>query len=239
MRPLCNVSFTKRPPKEAFTSHGKKAMPWLRIVNRVLAAIAVASVALAASAATSAANPLHDDERSVVRRRAVPARQRQDASGSGAARTTTHASGATLGLALRCASAGNRIELRAQLASRGNRVFGIVGGAQLQCFRPRIGSGSRQQPAPLHPGQRPVRLHGGDDQRPLAIDLGAHRHLRAARRQHQPASPVTARRTRSHARNGLELRSSPIVLMGPWPQMKTKSSPSGSSLVLMPLIRAS
>jgi hypothetical protein len=33
-------------------------------------------------------------------------------------------SGATLGLALRCASAGNKIELRAKLVAKGNRVSG-------------------------------------------------------------------------------------------------------------------
>ena len=41
-----------------------------------------------------------------------------------------------------------------------------------------------------------------------------------------------------HARNGLVWRSSPRVLMGPWPQMKTTSSPSGRSLVLMAAISA-
>jgi hypothetical protein len=98
-------------------------MPWFRIVNRALAAIAFASVALAASAATSAANPLTMMDGAW--------------SGSGQFRledgrterircTALYSSrgGATLGLALRCASAGNKIELRAKLVARGSRVSG-------------------------------------------------------------------------------------------------------------------
>ena len=92
-------------------------------VRRTLAAITFASVALAASAGAGAANPL----------------TKMSGSWSGAGefrlqdgrseriRCSAHyapRSGASLGLALRCASAGNRIELRASLVSRGTRVSG-------------------------------------------------------------------------------------------------------------------
>ena len=98
-------------------------MPWFRSVNRALAAIAFAAVALAASADMSAANPLA----SMHGAWSGAGQFRLDNGRSEHIRCSalySTRSGATLGLALRCASAGNRIELRARLASRGNRVSG-------------------------------------------------------------------------------------------------------------------
>jgi len=42
-----------------------------------------------------------------------------------------------------------------------------------------------------------------------------------------------------YCRNGLVVRSWPIVLVGPWPQMNVTSSPSGSSFALMEPISCS
>jgi hypothetical protein len=91
--------------------------------RRLLAAGALGLVVLGVSAGAGAANPL--------------ARMSGSWSGAGEFRlqdgrserircSALYAprSGAGLGLALRCASAGNRIELRASLVSRGSRVSG-------------------------------------------------------------------------------------------------------------------
>jgi hypothetical protein len=98
-------------------------MPRFHAAVRALAGVAFASVALAASAATSAANPLtimngawsgagnfrlENGKTEHIRCRALYATR----------------SGDSMGLSLRCASAGNSIELRARLAARGNRVSG-------------------------------------------------------------------------------------------------------------------
>ena len=98
-------------------------MPWHRSVNRALAAIAFATLALAASAQESAANPLA----SMHGAWAGGGQFRLDNGRTESMRCSavySTRSSASMGLALRCASAGNKIELRARLASRGNRVSG-------------------------------------------------------------------------------------------------------------------
>jgi hypothetical protein len=98
-------------------------MGFLAKARRGLAAGALASAALVAMTGASAANPLSHMSGSW--------------SGAGLFKLengkTEHIrcnalyapkGGADLGLALRCASAGNKIELRAKLRSRGNRVSG-------------------------------------------------------------------------------------------------------------------
>jgi hypothetical protein len=49
---------------------------------------------------------------------------------------------------------------------------------------------------------------------------------------------ATPRALSAHCRNGLLLRSSPKLLIGPCPQMKTIVSPRGKSFVLMASISA-
>ena len=98
-------------------------MPWVQSARHTAAAVAFASLVLAASAAVSAADPLSGLNGSW--------------SGSGQFRLENGRAesircsanyaprgGASLGLALRCASASNKIELRANLVARGNRVSG-------------------------------------------------------------------------------------------------------------------
>ncbi len=97
----------------------------------------------------------------------------------------------TLGLALRCASSSNRIELRANLVSRGNRVSGtweersynvsgsVSGVGAGNSLRLGINGGGLS-------GFMVVTTTGR-----LAVDFSAHGRRRVARHQHQPAAQLS------------------------------------------------
>ena len=172
-------------------------------VRRLLAAGGLALVVLGVSAGAGAANPLakmggawsgagefrlQDGRSERIRCSALYAPR----------------SGASLGLALRCASAGNRIELRASLVSRGTRVSGSWEERSYNASGTVSGIAAGNSLRLADQRRRPQRLHGGDDQRPVAVDLGAHRRVGAARREHQPAPQLDG----AQARNGLR---SPLV----------------------------
>ncbi len=165
-------------------------MPWFQSVRRSATGAALGALALAASTSGSAADPLSglsgswsgagqfrlEDGRSESLRCNANYSPKRDA----------------LGLSLRCASASGRIELRAHLVARGNRVSGTLGGAQLQCCGQRVRRWSRQQLAPGHQWWRLVRFDGRDDDGRVPVHLGAHGRRGPARHQHQLAPQLTA-----------------------------------------------
>lgn len=97
-------------------------MPWFQFTRRSAAAVALGVLAFAGSAGASVADPLSslsgtwsgggqfrlENGRSEALRCSASYSPRREA----------------LGLSLRCASPSNRIELRASLVSRGNRISG-------------------------------------------------------------------------------------------------------------------
>ena len=97
-------------------------MPWFQLARRSTVAMALSALALGASVAQSAADPLSGLSGSW----SGAGQFRLENGRSEALRCSAHYAPKrdALGLSLRCASASNRIELRASLVSRGNRISG-------------------------------------------------------------------------------------------------------------------
>lgn len=97
-------------------------MPWFHSLRRAAAGAAFASAAFAMSTAPGMANPLTAMHGSWSGGGQI----RLEGGRSESIRCSANylPRGSNLGLALRCASPSNRIELRASLNSRGNRVSG-------------------------------------------------------------------------------------------------------------------
>jgi hypothetical protein len=98
-------------------------MNFLRSLRRTSAAAAFASLALAATASAGLANPLAGMNGSW----SGAGQFRLENGKTESIRCTAHYApkgGSALGLALRCASASSRVDLRANLATSGSRVSG-------------------------------------------------------------------------------------------------------------------